>query len=115
RPLGPGSLLGPVHEVAGESGGARRGGEPDADVTRRVTDPRVEAEILVELVVAVDEHGLPGLDHGHDAVGDAPRLLLARRVLVFPELPLRAGDDVSRSGEGRDPAPVLPARVPADV
>src|SRR5215471_5240891 len=78
RPLRLGDLHGPVHQIAREDRGACRSREADADVTRGVTDPRLEAQMLADLEVAVDEHGLSRLDHGHDAVGDAPRLLLAR-------------------------------------
>src|SRR6266852_2708861 len=48
RPLGLGHLHRPVHEVTGEHGAAGGGREAHADVARRVADPRLEAEMLVD-------------------------------------------------------------------
>src|SRR5438105_13129224 len=111
RPLGLGDLHRAVHEIAGEDSAPRRRREAHAHVAGRVAEPRLEAAVLRELEVAVDEQRLARLDHRHDAVGDASGFFLAGVVLVLPELPLRAGDDVLRLREGRHPAPLLPARV----
>src|SRR2546426_2159536 len=115
RPLRLGHLHRPVHEISREDGLTGRGSETDADMARGVADRRLEAEMLVDFEIAVDEPRLAGLDHRHDAVRDAPRFLLAGIALVLPEFPLRAGDHVLGLRERRDPAPVLPARVPADM
>src|SRR5262249_36776472 len=76
RPRGPGALHRAVHEVAGEHRLSRGRGQPDRDVTRRMTGGRLEAQPRTERVVTVDQHRLTGLDNRYHAIGDAQILLV---------------------------------------
>src|SRR5206468_4038248 len=109
RPLRLGDLHRAMHEVTGEDRVPRGRAEADRDVARRVSRRRLEAEPLVHGVVGLHEGRLARLDDRHHAVGDA------RVLLVPPELPLLAREDVARIRERRHPAVAHAPRVPADV
>ena len=85
RPLRLGNLDDPVHEVAGEDGVPHTGRQPHADVARRVSWRRLEAEPGIDHVVGRHEPRPSRVDDGHHAVGDA------RVLLVPPVLPLLSG------------------------
>ncbi len=115
RPLGLGHLDHTVHEVAGEHGLARLGGQAHAGVPRRVAMGRLEAEMLVHLVGLVHEHRPARLHHRRHAVGEAARGVAAFLLLALPELELRAHHDVLGLREGGHPLAIDQARVPAHV
>ena len=84
-------------------------------MTRRVAGRGLEAEVLPEGVMAVHDVRPACFHDRHDAVGDAAVGLGASLVLVLPELPFLADEDVGRLRERGDPSTVHAPRVPAHV
>src|SRR5437763_1656073 len=78
-----------------------------------VAGRRLEPDPVRDAMVHLDQLGEPRVQHRRDAVGeDALGPVL---VLGGPVLPLPPGEEVPGAREGRHPAAVGQARVPADV
>ena len=89
----------------------------DHDVPRRVAGGAFEPQSVLERVVIIDQHRLPGLHDRQHAVleGAAVRRVLAAPVHLLPMREFPAGHYVARIGESRDPTPIVEPSVPADM
>ena len=80
----------------------------------RVAGGRLQGDGVVQREIVVDQQGLPGGDHGFAIVApDIARRLRAARRRLLPRRVFALVEDVFRLREGRHPAAVHQARVPA--
>ena len=77
---------------------------------------RLQPYAIVQDVVGLHEVDEAGVEHGEEAVL-VVRVVAELRplVLLSPEFPLRADEEMAGAGKGRDPAPIDEPGVPAHV
>src|SRR5215831_17187578 len=89
----------------------------DHDIARRVAGSTFEPQSVLQRIVVIDQHRLPGAYDWQHAVleSETMRGIFAALMHTFPMCEFTAGHDVARSGEGRDPAAVFEPSIPAYV